>query len=83
MHGYAATQWIAKHTKGSVTLKPGSLYPLLHSLEEKKFIRARWKESPSGPRKKIYAITKKGQKEIEKQKKDLQTFHRHIRGVLR
>lgn len=82
-HGYAIAAWIKKQSKGKLTLAPGSLYPLLHSLQNKKRIDASWKASPKGPRKKIYRLTPKGLKELQNQKKNIQSFHTSIASFLK
>lgn len=81
-HGYATAAWIKKQSQGKITLAPGSIYPLLHSLQKKKLIAASWTVSPKGPRKKIYRLTAKGHKDLKKQKKDIQSFHASIASFL-
>lgn len=83
MHGYAITQWISAKTSSAVTLKPGSLYPLLHTLEDRKLVSHTLKDSPAGPQRKVYRLTKKGRAHFAKQKKDLKSFHKQIGGALK
>ena len=73
-HGYDIFQWIREETDGQFKFAPGMLYPLLHKLEKNKLITAEWVASVQGPKRKEYAITKKGLGELAKQRKEWLQF---------
>lgn len=52
-------------TKGTFDVKPGSLFPALHRLEEQGWIAAEWGESETRRRAKYYKLTKTGRKRVE------------------
>ena len=63
MYGYEMTKEMETHTDGVFTLKEGTLYPILHSLESDKFVEAYWNEK-DGRKRKYYRITKSGKDEL-------------------
>ncbi len=56
---------IQQITKGTFDVKPGSLFPALHRLEEKGWLSSEWGESENLRRAKYYKLTKAGRKQIE------------------
>jgi len=67
-HGYDIFQWVREESDGTFTFSPGMLYPLLHAMERKKLITSEWTDSQRGPKRKEYAITKKGLHELSLQR---------------
>lgn len=65
-YGYLIQQSLREASGGRVDPKAGTLYPLLHRLEEEKLIRSRW-ESDTGRRRKWYGLTAKGKKKLHAQ----------------
>lgn len=61
-HGYSIAQSL--EALGFGRPKGGSLYPVLGKLEDAGFIQAHWTQSESGPGRKTYAITAKGEAEL-------------------
>lgn len=61
-HGYAIAQSL--ESLGFGRPKGGSLYPVLGKLEDAELIQAHWTQSESGPGRKTYAITAKGEAEL-------------------
>jgi PadR family transcriptional regulator len=64
-HGVGITRRILQITKGTFDVKPGSLFPALHRLEEKGWLTSRWGESDKRRRAKFYALTPAGRRQIE------------------
>jgi PadR family transcriptional regulator, regulatory protein PadR len=64
-HGYAISQRIQQISKDFFRVPQGSLYPALHRLEDRGWLKAEWKESGSGRNAKFYSVTKKGRKQLE------------------
>ena len=65
MHGYGVARWIEEQTEGTLVIEEGSLYPALHRLERRGWIKARWGASKNNRRAKYYELTKTGRKQLE------------------
>lgn len=57
---YRLAQLIRQRTQGQYEFKEGTLYPLLHSLEQNNLIEGEWRQSPEGPERRYYRLTDKG-----------------------
>jgi len=68
-HGYAIAQRLQQVSRDTVQINQGSLYPALHRLEQKGWLKAAWRQSETGREAKFYAITRKGQKQLAEVKK--------------
>jgi PadR family transcriptional regulator, regulatory protein PadR len=68
-HGLGISRRIEQITGGTFIVKPGSLFPALHRMEEEGWISAYWGESETNRRAKYYRLTKAGQKQLEAEKK--------------
>lgn len=67
-HGYGIAQRLDQISKSVIHLNQGSLYPALHRLEQKKWLKAEWKESETGREAKFYALTLAGRKQLALEK---------------
>ena len=67
-HGYAIAQRIQQVSREAVQVNQGSLYPALHRLEQKRWLKAAWRPSETGRDAKFYAITRAGQKQLAAEK---------------
>jgi transcriptional regulator len=65
LHGLAIAQRIEQVTQGTFQVKPGSLFPALHRMEEKGWLTAAWGESENNRRAKYYTLTKAGRRQFE------------------
>src|SRR5579863_5973446 len=61
MHGWAISQRIQQVSRETVQIPQGSLYPALHRLERKGWIKASWGESENNRKAKYYELTRAGQ----------------------
>jgi PadR family transcriptional regulator PadR len=68
VHGYAIAQRLEQISQSVVQVNQGSLYPALHRLEQKGWLRAEWKESETGREAKFYALTASGRKQLAAEK---------------
>jgi transcriptional regulator len=68
-HGVGLADRIAQITSGTFQVKPGSLFPALHRLEQEGFISGDWSTTPDGHRAKYYRITAAGQRQLAAEKK--------------
>lgn len=64
MHGLGVSRRIQQITGGTFDVKPGSLFPALHRMEEGGWISAFWGESENNRRAKYYRLTKAGRKQL-------------------
>jgi PadR family transcriptional regulator PadR len=69
-HGYGIAQRLEQISKSVIRLNQGSLYPALHRLEQKKWLKAEWKRSETGREAKFYSLTASGRKQLAIEKHD-------------
>src|SRR5258708_25603515 len=65
MHGLGISRRIQQITRGTFVVKPGSLFPALHRMEEADSISSFWGESENNRRAKYYRLTKTGRKHLD------------------
>jgi transcriptional regulator len=63
-HGLGVARRIEQITGGAFAVKPGSLFPALHRLEERGWLTSEWGESENRRRAKFYALTPAGRKQL-------------------
>ena len=63
-HGYAIAQRLQQRSRDIVQVNQGSLYPALHRLEQKGWLKAEWRESETGREAKFYALTRAGRRQL-------------------
>jgi PadR family transcriptional regulator PadR len=63
-HGYAIAQRIQQISRDFFQLQQGSLYPALHRLEDRGWLKAEWKVTETGREGKFYSLTRKGRKQL-------------------
>jgi len=63
-HGVGIARRIRQITKDTFDVKPGSLFPALHRLEQKGWLSAEWGESENRRRAKYYAMTTAGRRQL-------------------
>jgi len=64
MHGLEISRRIDQITKGTFRVKPGSLFPALHRMEEEGWIASTWGESENNRRAKYYRLTRVGRRQL-------------------
>lgn len=64
-HGWAISERIQQISSSVLCVKQGSLYPALHRLERRGWIKAKWGASENNRRAKYYELTKSGRKQLE------------------
>lgn len=65
LHGLGIARRIEQITHGTFLVKPGSLFPALHRMEEAGWLNSSWGESENNRRAKFYQLTKTGKKQLE------------------
>src|SRR5262245_4471499 len=69
-HGVGIADRIQQITRGTFHVKPGSLFPALHRLEQDGSIAGEWTATPEGRRAKYYRLTASGQRRLATEKKN-------------
>ena len=64
-HGWAISQRLAQISRSTLTIRQGSLYPALHRLERRGWIKASWGTSENNRRAKNYELTTRGRSRLE------------------
>lgn len=64
-HGWAISERIQQISSSVLQVQQGSLYPALHRLERRGWIKARWGASENNRRAKFYELTRTGRKQLE------------------
>ena len=65
IHGYAISQEIRRLSREFFQVPQGSLYPALHRLEDRGWLKADWKDTDTGREAKFYSLTARGRKQLE------------------
>jgi PadR family transcriptional regulator PadR len=77
-HGYGIAQRLQQISREAVHVNQGSLYPALHRLEQKRWLKAEWRPSETGREAKFYSLTREGYKQLAVEK---QTWDRLTTAV--
>ncbi len=68
LHGWAISERIQQISNEVLQVQQGSLYPALHRLERRGWIKARWGTSENNRRAKYYELTRAGRKQLDTEK---------------
>lgn len=82
LHGVGVSQRIAQITRGTFQVKPGSLFPALHRMEEAGWLKSSWGESENNRRAKYYRLTKAGERQLKSEREDWQRIALAITSAL-
>src|ERR1041385_2694511 len=74
LHGLGVSNRIEQITKGTFKVKPGSLFPALHRMEEAGWLQSSWGESENNRRAKYYRLTAAGRRQLETETKQWETI---------
>src|ERR1700688_207699 len=80
-HGYGIAQRLEQISRSVVHVNQGSLYPALHRLEQKKWLRAEWKASETGREAKFYSLTPAGRKQLATEKESWKRLTGAVQGI--
>ncbi len=83
LHGLGVSHRIEQITKGTFQVKPGSLFPALHRMEEAGWLASSWGESENNRRAKYYRLTKAGRRQLEAETQDWQRISLAIASALK
>ena len=81
-HGYAVIQEIRRKTGEAFDLPEGTIYPVLHRLEQAGLLASTWVTAETGRRRRVYALTKSGNRALAERRAVWQQFCDAIGGLL-
>ena len=81
-HGYAIAQRLQQMSGAVLQVQQGSLYPALHRLEKRRWLKAEWAASDTGREARFYSLTKLGRKQLEAQRANWDRLSAAISGIL-
>ena len=80
-YGYAIIQEIKTRSEGKLNWTDGMLYPVLHRMENRGLIKARWGESETGRKRKYYSLKKDGKAAMDKHHEQWSMVHSVLSGL--
>jgi len=80
-YGYAIIQEIKARSNNQLQWTDGMLYPVLHRMEERGWIKSRWAESENGRKRKYYSMKEDGKKALKKQNEQWTAVHSVLAGL--
>ena len=81
-YGYDIAKAIQEQSRGELLAQEGTLYPALHRLEQRGYLRAVWKTSPEGRRRKHYRLTAAGSRHLQALRAEWAAFSRTVDRLL-
>ena len=82
VHGYAIAQRLNQISNEALQVQQGSLYPALHRLEKRGWLKAEWRAAESGREAKFYALTAAGRKRLNVERTEWDRLSQAIALVL-
>lgn len=83
LHGYGIVLHIQRASEELLSVEEGSLYPALHRMEMRGWIRSEWKVTDTNRKAKYYRLTPAGQKELQQAEESFEQLVKGIRAILR
>lgn len=83
MYGYQMIVELARRSNHTFDMKEGTLYPVLHGLEQEGFVEAYRQEAPTGRERKYYHLTRKGQRALREEEQAWKRYSGAVNAVLR
>ena len=81
-YGYAIVKELNERAEGILQLGEGTIYPVLHRLQDKKLIAARWRLAENGRQRKYYRLITKGRKALAANRHQWQILSAVMRKVV-
>ena len=82
MYGYEMIKEIELKSKNVFSFKEGTLYPILHSLENENYIESYWDSNTGARKRKYYKITESGKKILLEKEQEWKLFSSTVNNVL-
>ena len=81
MYGYQMIRKLSEKSKNVFELQEGTLYPILHSIEEKNYIISYW-DTTGTKKRKYYTITEEGKNQLKEMRKEWKVFSTGVNQVV-
>ena len=82
LHGLGVSRRIEQISNGAYIVRPGSLFPALHRLEEQGWLAASWGDSKNNRRAKFYRLTAAGRRQLSTETKEWLRISNAMRAAL-
>lgn len=82
LHGWAVSKRIRLLSRDVLEVNQGSLYPALYRMRDRGLIEAEWGVSEEGRRIKVYSLTAKGRKALERERQAWRRFSGAVEAIL-
>lgn len=82
-YGYALIQRVRELSDGEIEWTDGMLYPVLHWLDERGYVKSRWGEAETGRKRKYYSLRPAGTAFLAEQKNQWTAVNRTLRRAWR
>lgn len=81
-YGYEMIMELARRSDNTFQLREGTLYPILHKLEQDRMVEAFDREAPSGKTRRYYRLTRKGEVLLTEKAEEWQTFTSKVNAIV-
>ena len=81
-HGYAVIEEIKRRSTGAFDLPEGTIYPVLHRLEEAGLLASKWSTTDAGRQRRVYAVTRRGERALRQQRATWMQFAGAVHALL-
>ena len=82
LHGYGITRWLEQTTDDALRIEEGSLYPALHRMAKRGWVKAEWGVSENNRRAKYYTLTAAGRRQLQLEASSWELFTVVVARVL-
>jgi PadR family transcriptional regulator, regulatory protein PadR len=82
MHGWAISQRLLQYSRSQINIQQGSLYPALHRLERRGWLKAKWHTTDNNRRAKYYELTPMGKKQLATEASEWRVMSAAINQIL-
>ncbi len=83
LYGYQMIRRLEEKSSQVFSLKEGTLYPILHSLEEQEAVESYEKCADTGRMRKYYHLTERGKGLLKEKQKEWETYEKAVRDVMK
>ena len=83
LHGWGLAQRIGTMSRGAFEIQQGTLYPALQRLRRKGWVHSDWRLTENNRRARYYAITKAGERRLERERREWERVSGGVNAVLR
>ena len=81
-YGYQIIKELEKRSESVFQLKEGTLYPVLHRMQNQGLLNSYDQDTENGKRRKYYRITEKGRKQLVSEKEEWRSFTASVNRVI-